>query len=115
MFRPIADIWRPERYHGRGKKAGFFEGWYFKVVDPSERRMYAFIPGISFAAEDSHSFIQVLNGANGETMSSIVRVALRRAEKSGGETLFEGEGRNAGLEAVGPVSELRPATATDAH
>jgi hypothetical protein len=51
-----------------------------------------------------------MTGRIGETRSSIVRVALRRAEKSGGETGFEGKGRNAGLEVVGPVSELRPAT-----
>ena len=67
MLGRTAGIWHPDRYHGRGKKDGFFEGWYFKVVDPTERHIYAFIPGISFAAEDSHSFIQVLNGASGES------------------------------------------------
>ena len=66
MLGRIAGIRHPDRYHGLGKKDGFFEGWYFKVVDPTERYIFAFIPGISFAAGDSHSFIQVLDGASGE-------------------------------------------------
>lgn len=50
-------------YHGWGRDRNYFEGWYFKVVDPAERYAFAFIPGISHGSErESHSFIQVLDG-----------------------------------------------------
>jgi hypothetical protein len=59
-------LWHPELFHGAGKNAGFFEGWYFKVVDPTESQAWAFIPGVSLAAPDakvpSHAFVQVLDG-----------------------------------------------------
>jgi hypothetical protein len=42
-------------------KINFFEGWYFKLVHPTEDLVYAFIPGISLFNE-KHCFIQVLNG-----------------------------------------------------
>lgn len=59
----------PAWYHGRGKKPPFFEGWYFKVINATEDRRFAFIPGIFINRDDSrtHSFIQVLNGMTGET------------------------------------------------
>jgi tocopherol cyclase len=31
------NTWRPAAYHGHGKTSDFFEGWYFKLVDASER------------------------------------------------------------------------------
>ena len=42
----------------------YFEGWYFKIVDSSEENAFAIIPGVSFGGigEDSHSFIQLMNG-----------------------------------------------------
>lgn len=42
----------------------YFEGWYFKIVDASEKNAFAIIPGVSFGGigEDSHSFIQIMNG-----------------------------------------------------
>ena len=55
----------PERYHGEGKRPPFFEGWYFKLVDPRRAHRLAIIPGIFLdpAGRDSHSFVQVLDGA----------------------------------------------------
>jgi hypothetical protein len=40
-----------------------FEGWYFKLVDASEKNALAIIPGVSFGADEfeSHSFVQVLD------------------------------------------------------
>lgn len=50
-------------YHGWGKKKGYFEGWYFKIVDPSERYAFAIIPGISWGKDGvDHAFIQLLDG-----------------------------------------------------
>lgn len=56
-------LWDPNRYHGWGRQKNYFEGWYFKVVDPTEEYAFAFIPGISMPdAGAVHSFIQVLDG-----------------------------------------------------
>jgi tocopherol cyclase len=64
----VGQTLRPAAYHGHGKKPPFFEGWYFKVVDASERWRYAIIPGVFLGADSSksHSFVQVLDGATGQ-------------------------------------------------
>ena len=55
--------WNPDMYHGWGRTESYFEGWYFKIVDVSERYAFAFIPGISMGKTgESHAFIQVLDG-----------------------------------------------------
>ncbi len=60
----------PEGYHGIGRRPPFFEGWYFKIVDATGQHRYAVIPGVSLADGDGgpHSFIQVLDGASGQTL-----------------------------------------------
>jgi hypothetical protein len=45
----------------------YFEGWYFKQVSADLNHVWSFIPGISLADNDSHSFIQIINGITGET------------------------------------------------
>jgi tocopherol cyclase len=56
-------VWNPEMYHGWGRTRNYFEGWYFKIVDPSGHHALAVIPGISMDAEGRrHAFIQVLDG-----------------------------------------------------
>ncbi|UCE11013.1 MAG: hypothetical protein JSW61_03520 [Candidatus Thorarchaeota archaeon] len=59
-------IWKPEMPQVKFGKANHFEGWYFKMVDSSEKNALAVIPGVSFGAnrEDSHSFVQVLDARN---------------------------------------------------
>lgn len=54
----------PDIYHGRNKKPVYFEGWYFKIVQVNTGLTYCFIPGEfrSHKEENSHSFIQILNG-----------------------------------------------------
>lgn len=66
MRRYLCNILHPERYHGRlrGQRAPFFEGWYFKLVDPTGQDRFSFIPGI-FWSSRSHAFVQVLDGGNG--------------------------------------------------
>jgi hypothetical protein len=55
--------WNPDMYHGWGKTKRYFEGWYFKIVDPTEGYALAFIPGISMGKDGkTHAFIQVLDG-----------------------------------------------------
>jgi hypothetical protein len=58
----------PERYHGHGKSPPYFEGWYYKLVDASEAYRYAIIPGVYLGkgSDESHAFIQVLDGVVGK-------------------------------------------------
>jgi hypothetical protein len=63
------NIWRPAAYHGHPQSRGCFEGWYFKLVDPTERHRLAVIPGV-FLGKDpatSHAFVQTLDGVTGRT------------------------------------------------
>ncbi len=62
-------VWHPAVYHGHGKRRGFFEGWYYKLVDASEGRRYAIIPGVFLGMEAgaSHAFVQTLDGVTGRT------------------------------------------------
>lgn len=56
-------LWDPNRYHGWGRRRNYFEGWYFKIIDPAERYAFAVIPGISMGKDGvQHAFIQVLDG-----------------------------------------------------
>jgi tocopherol cyclase len=57
----MLDTWKPGIFHGRRKKKDFFEGWYFKMVDRSEKNAYAVIPGVSMAGSKSHAFIMFLD------------------------------------------------------
>jgi len=74
MRSPLAVVrqtLRPEAFHGRGVRGGFFEGWYVKVVNADQSSRWAFIPGV-FRGEDSGSrtdeaFVQVLDGVSGRS------------------------------------------------
>ena len=61
--------WKPAVYHGHRRRAPYFEGWYFKLVNAAGDRRYAIIPGIfkHQRAEDSHAFVQVLDGVTGRS------------------------------------------------
>ncbi len=60
----ILRFWRPQVFHGDRIKENFFEGWFFKIVDKNRNYVYAFIPGVYIdkANDDSHAFIQILDG-----------------------------------------------------
>lgn len=64
----IQRVMNPDWYHGHGKKAPYFEGWYYKVINAAEDTRYAFIPGIFLNrdANESHAFIQALDGMTGK-------------------------------------------------
>ena len=67
-MKRIKAFFNPEQYHGWNETKSYFEGWYFKVVDHTEKKAFAFIPGIAMDGEgNSQGFIQVLNG---NTLSS---------------------------------------------
>jgi hypothetical protein len=62
-------LWHPEMFHGRGRRASAFEGWYFKIVDADERFVRAIIPGVWMDRDPAkqYCFIQVLDGRTGRT------------------------------------------------
>ena len=60
-------IFNTEVFQGNLNKKRYFEGWYFKHVSHDKSEVYAFIPGISLNENDSHAFIQVINGISGKT------------------------------------------------
>lgn len=62
-MKRIKAFFNPEQYHGWGKTRRYFEGWYFKIVDQSEKNAFAVIPGIAMdEAGNRQGFIQVLDG-----------------------------------------------------
>jgi tocopherol cyclase len=76
FFQTLLARWntvgRPALFHGHGRTRDFFEGWYFKFADREERDVWAVIPGVFLASskvpgEESHSFVQTLNGRSGES------------------------------------------------
>lgn len=64
MRQFIRSTLRPTAYHGQKQQAPFFEGWYFKLVDPTEQFSWAIIPGIYKGVDPTHShaFVMVLDG-----------------------------------------------------
>lgn len=52
----------PIIFQGWGKKKDYFEGWYYKIVSPEAGIAMAIIPGVSLSQDDSHAFIQVMDG-----------------------------------------------------
>ncbi|MCX6321847.1 MAG: tocopherol cyclase family protein [Bacteroidia bacterium] len=60
-------IYRSEIFQGNLKKKNYFEGWYFKHVTQDLNHVWSFIPGVSLTDNDSHAFIQVINGITGKT------------------------------------------------
>lgn len=66
FFRRLRAVWHPDRYHGWGRSSKYFEGWYFKVVDPAEQYAFAIIPGIAIDPQGKpQAFIQRLDGKAG--------------------------------------------------
>lgn len=67
FFRRLRSVWYPNRYHGWGRTSNYFEGWYFKFVDPTEQYAFALIPGIAMGPEgNQQAFIQRLDGKAGK-------------------------------------------------
>lgn len=54
-------------FQGSKETENYFEGWYFKNVSADGKNVWSFIPGISLVNDDSHAFVQAINGQTGET------------------------------------------------
>lgn len=58
----IRSIFNPEQFQVWTQKRSFFEGWYFKVVNETESKAFAFIPVSAMDKQGNrHAFIQVLD------------------------------------------------------
>lgn len=56
-------FFNPEYFQGWKKNKGYFEGWYYKLLNAGTTKAYAIIPGIAFDdGGGGHAFIQVLDG-----------------------------------------------------
>ena len=68
MLNSLRKKLNPPCYQGLNNSQ-HFEGWYFKIIDNTEKHLFAIIPGIFIDRNktDSHSFIQIFNGANNQT------------------------------------------------
>jgi tocopherol cyclase len=66
MIYWLRRILNPEIFQGKYRKDHYFEGWYFKLIDPSNDHALAVIPGISYTREGAgpHAFIQILDARN---------------------------------------------------
>lgn len=63
MIRKLKAFFNPEQFQGWNKKRRYFEGWYYKIVDATEKYAFALIPGITMDNDGvKHAFIQVLDG-----------------------------------------------------
>lgn len=63
-------VLKPDGYHGAGRRAKYFEGWYVKLVDAGREARLAVIPGVFFAPEPDgphEAFVQVLDGSTGRS------------------------------------------------
>ncbi len=59
----LRSIFNPDQFQGWNRRKGYFEGWYFKVLNEDETKAFAIIPGIAFDNQgNGQAFIQVLDG-----------------------------------------------------
>lgn len=67
----LQGIKHPEAYHGSHKPAGFFEGWYIKLVSEDQSSKLAVIPGIFKGLKGdqdrNEAFVQLLDGSTGRS------------------------------------------------
>ena len=68
----MGSVLHPDGYHGAHERAGFFEGWYVKLVSGDRSARIAVIPGIFLGLADSagrhdEAFVQVLDGITGRS------------------------------------------------
>ncbi|MEO9139598.1 MAG: tocopherol cyclase family protein [Jatrophihabitans sp.] len=68
----LGSTMHPDGYHGARERAGFFEGWYVKLVSADRSARLAVIPGIFLGVDDpagrhDEAFVQVLDGVTGRS------------------------------------------------
>ncbi len=82
MKRQLYKLYHPEIFQGDLKKKNYFEGWYYKIVTADESQAIAIIPGVSIGRDnDSHAFVQVLNGKTAQSYYHTYPIERFRADK----------------------------------
>jgi len=66
LSRWLQTMMNPDWYQGHERVPPYFEGWYFKLIDPTTRQKLVVIPAV-FKTSDPHAFIQVMDGSTSET------------------------------------------------
>jgi hypothetical protein len=110
----MLDTWKPGIFHGRRKKKDFFEGWYFKIVDHSEKNAYAIIPGVSIARDPlkSHAFVMFMD-ARAQRMRyfryplDALKAGDKKFELTIGGSSFSTDGMKLNLEQNGDLITAR--------
>jgi tocopherol cyclase len=99
MFNKIRKIYKPQVFQGSLKKRNYFEGWYNKCVDRTKTHTFVFIAGVSLGKnpDESHAFIQVIDGDKGTSdylryPLAEFRAAEDRFEISVGNSVISSEG-----------------------
>lgn len=60
------NIWKPHAFQGHLKKKQYFEGWYYKIVDPKNNLAFCLIPGVALDGEKL-GFIQYADTLTGQS------------------------------------------------
>ena len=123
MVSALASTLRPDGYHGASQQAGFFEGWYVKLVSADRTARLAVIPGIflGLQGEDGQhdeAFVQVLDGASGRSWYERYDAAEFHAEADRfdvtiGPNRFSSAGVHLDLPESGLRGDVQFATAFD--
>lgn len=108
--RWIYETLHPEIYHGHDRQPPFFEGWYYRLINATEDRRYAVIPGI-FLGQNSHAFIQVLEGHTRRTAYHVFpadqfQADRQRFEVRIGENTFTQDGLCLALDRPEPLGRI---------
>jgi hypothetical protein len=119
----LAATMRPDGFHGTHAGAGFFEGWYVKLVSADHSSRLAVIPGVFLgpAGTDSRAdeaFVQVLDGARGRSWyeaydAAALHAATGRFDVTVGPNRFTEHGLVLDLPGSGLRGEVRFTTPLD--
>ncbi len=101
----------PEIYHGNHHSSPFFEGWYYRLINASEDKRYAIIPGIFLGPNNPHAFIQVLEGHTRRTAYHVFPLEQfqanpKRFEVHIGSSTFKLDRINLALDRSEPLGDL---------
>jgi tocopherol cyclase len=109
----VRSTMHPEGFHGLGKRRGFFEGWYVKLVSADRAHRWAVIPGLFLGLDgDAEAFVQVLDGTSGRSWYQCYERSQFTARPDAfdvtvGPNRFTGEGVTLDVEGAGLRGEVR--------
>ncbi|WP_084104752.1 tocopherol cyclase family protein [Demequina sp. NBRC 110056] len=117
----LAATRRPAGYHGDYQgDAGFFEGWYVKLISADRSARLAVIPGIFKGGRGGHdeAFVQILDGVTGESWyetfpAGAFHADRRRFDVTVGPNRFSERGIELNLSGSGLRGEVRFTTPLD--